>query len=216
MYAKKSVSMKVVVLLLAVVLLIGCTVGGTLAWLMDTSNAVTNTFSAGNIDISLAETANNGFKILPGKEEEKDPVVTVEGGSEACWVFVQVQEKNNVAATDNNNVTTHKYVTWEIDGGVWTKLNEDNGVITYYATASYTTQDNDKTYNVLSNAKVSYSDALTKDMIDQLYNEDGTINTSKQPELNFKAFAVQKEAGDTAAMAWETVPTSEYLGYVAP
>ena len=50
MYAKKkSVSMKVVVLLLAVVLLIGCTIGGSVAYLMANTNTVTNTFVVGNI-----------------------------------------------------------------------------------------------------------------------------------------------------------------------
>ena len=56
MYAKKNLSMKVVVLLLAVVLLIGCVAGGTLAYLMAKSSIVTNTFVVGDIgDLKLYE-----------------------------------------------------------------------------------------------------------------------------------------------------------------
>ena len=40
-----------VALLVAIALLIGCAAGGTMAWLMDKTTAVTNTFVAGNINI---------------------------------------------------------------------------------------------------------------------------------------------------------------------
>lgn len=213
MRAKKTVSMKMVVLLLAVVLVVGCAAGGTFAWLMASSGEVTNTFSVGNIKIDLKESDNlEAFKILPGTEQKKDPVVTVKGGSEDCWVFVQVKEINNVAKEENGAVT-HKYVTWEIDSDVWTKLSEENGIITYYTkNGSYVTQDADAPFNVLKNQKVSYGDSLTKEMIDNLYTSEGQIDADKQPKLVFKAFAVQKEAGETAVIAWEQVPVGEYLG----
>ena len=44
-----------VALLVAIALLIGCVAGGTIAWLVDTTGNVTNTFVAGNIDITLDE-----------------------------------------------------------------------------------------------------------------------------------------------------------------
>lgn len=234
MYAKKSNAKKIIVTLLAVVMLIGGTIGGTLAWLSATSGTVTNTFTVGNIWIDLYEHTrdNDGkltttevkalsdYKIIPGTSEEKDPTVEVLANSENCWVFIQVQELNNVAATDDTGATTHKYVTWNIDSDVWTKLSESNGVVTYYATTSYTTQNTDKTYDVLSDKKVSYGDSLTKAMIDLLYAKDDNgniiVNTEKQPQLNFKAFAVQAEAGTAASAAWAQIPTTEYLGYVAP
>ena len=240
MYAKKNSRKKIIVALLAVVLLIGCGIGGTLAWLLDTTETVSNTFTVGNIWIDLYEHTRgtdgeltetetkklSDYKIIPGTSEKKDPTVEVLAKSESCWVFIQVQELNNVAATDDTGATTHKYVTWEIDSTVWTKLSENNGVVTYYATpstgapTSYTTSPTDKTYNVLSNETVSYGDSLTKDMIDKLYTTDSegniTVDTAKQPQLNFKAFAVQAGAGTDAATAWAQIPATEYLGYVAP
>lgn len=212
MYAKKNSGKKIAAILLAIILLIGCAVGGTIAWLMDTSATVTNTFSVGNIDIELKETVEaDSFKILPGTEQTKDPVVTVKENSEDCYVFLQVEEVNNEAAKDSNGVVTHKYVTWEIDPAVWTKLNENGNITTYYATANYT-GDAAEDYNVLSGTKVTYRNSLTKEMIDKLYTAEGAIDTAKQPKLNFKAFAVQKEAGNDAAAAWSNVPVNEHLG----
>ena len=39
----------------ALVLVLCCAVGGTLAWLTDTTDPVTNTFTVGDIDIDLTE-----------------------------------------------------------------------------------------------------------------------------------------------------------------
>lgn len=233
MCAGKNSRKKIIAALLMAVLLIGCGAGGTLAWLLATTGTVSNTFTVGNIWLDLYEHQRDGngnltsgevktlsdYKIIPGTSENKDPTVEVLANSENCWVFVQVQELNNVAATDGSGETTHKYVTWKIDESVWTKLEEKNGVVTYYANESYTTKETDKTYNVLLEKKVFYGDSLTKTMIDELYttSNEGKIivNDAKKPQLNFKAFAVQTEAGDTAADAWGQIPVSEYLGYVA-
>ncbi|MBQ8648189.1 MAG: hypothetical protein IJ484_08615, partial [Oscillospiraceae bacterium] len=46
-------------LLLALVLMIGCAIGGTLAWLIADTGPVTNTFTYGNIDLTLDETKVN-------------------------------------------------------------------------------------------------------------------------------------------------------------
>lgn len=238
MKSKKSVSMKAVVVLMALVLLIGCGVGGTLAWLMDHTDTVTNTFTVGDINIKLYEhelDANgefkttetktiNTYKILPGTSEKKDPTVEVLKNSEDCYVFVQVQEVNNVAAEDASGNVTHKYVTWAIDDAVWTELNKnaDGTITTYYLTSNYTLTDADATFNVLKDKKVSYGDSLTKEMIEMIYETEeengqtvikvGEIDPNKQPKLIFKAFAVQKEAANTAAAAWNEVPAAERLG----
>ena len=70
--------------LLALVLVIGCVAGGTVAWLVAKTDPVVNTFTYGNINIALAETTGEDYKIIPGKDISKDPKVTVKGGSEAC------------------------------------------------------------------------------------------------------------------------------------
>lgn len=105
MKENKTVSMKAVALLLVVVLLVGCTIGGTLAWLMTSTPTVTNTFTAGKVEIALKEHTLDGegkqidpdqytdtgldqIMLVPGRRIEKDPAVTVLEGSEDCYVRV--------------------------------------------------------------------------------------------------------------------------------
>ena len=53
---KKGVSTKVFLSLLALVLVVGCAVGGTIAWLTAKTDPVVNTFTYGKINIALTET----------------------------------------------------------------------------------------------------------------------------------------------------------------
>lgn len=195
---------KVLTLLLCAVLLIAGTVAGTVAYLSDSSETVTNTFSVGNIDIEMKEHAlgadgqltdtetveEDSYKILPGTQQPKDPFVRIFADSEACYVFVQVWEVNN-AASDSL-----RYVSWEIDDQ-WTLLKTENNVSTYYLTLNHAMSDEDEEYNVLKDKTVSYSENLTKDMIDAL--------GENVPQLVFKGFAVQLGAASTADDAWAQV-----------
>ena len=234
MYAKKRSGKKIVAMVLAVVLLIGVGVGGTLAWLSATSGTVTNTFTVGDVNIELKEhdlvngaltndevTEENTYKIVPGDTQPKDPFVRVEAKSEDSWIFVQVKEIRN-DVTGNANAT--KYVTWEIAEG-WTQLGETtNSVSTYYRSTNYATNASDVTYYVLkgdtdkgANGYVSYDSDLTKANIEALDTDaentegHGTIETDEMPQLIFKAFAVQAEAGSDAATAWNQIAASDRL-----
>ena len=57
---------------------------GTVAWLTDTAGPVNNVFSVGNVKIGLTETTTE-FKMVPGIDIDKDPVVTVKANSEDAW-----------------------------------------------------------------------------------------------------------------------------------
>ena len=65
MRRRRGISTKTLVALLSLVLLLGCSLGGTLAWLADSTGPVTNTFTVGDIDITLVETTED-YKIVPG------------------------------------------------------------------------------------------------------------------------------------------------------
>ena len=78
---RRGVSTRAFVALLALVLVIGCVAGGTVAWLVAKTDPVVNTFTYGDINITLAETTGPDYKIIPGKDIEKDPKVTVTAGS---------------------------------------------------------------------------------------------------------------------------------------
>ena len=95
---------KALLLTLCAVLLVAATIFGTMAYLTST-DTVTNTFTVGKVNIKLDEAkanpdgslvANadrvkaNEYKLLPGHTYNKDPMVTVLGGSESSYVKMTV------------------------------------------------------------------------------------------------------------------------------
>ena len=77
-------SNKALLVLLALVLVIGCTVGGTLAWLTAKTETVTNTFTVGDIGTltleeatgTVIEDGKKSYTIVPGMDIAKDPKVS--------------------------------------------------------------------------------------------------------------------------------------------
>lgn len=188
---RRSVSSRAFIALLALVLVIGCVAGGTVAWLVAKTDTVTNTFTYGKIDITLTETTGTSYKIIPGTDITKNPKVTVKGGSEACWLFVKVEEVGAIST-----ITTDP-VHYAIDTG-WAQLKDKDGKDVsgvYYRLVDAV--DNDTAFNVLKDNKIIVSGELTKE----------TINgyAVQQPTLTFTAYAVQKENITTAADAWAKV-----------
>ena len=95
---------KTIALLLVLVMIFGISVGGTIAYLTD-KEAVTNTFTVGNVKIKLTETkiengvatddriqgsatetVGNQYHLLPGLSYKKDPMVTILEGSEESYI----------------------------------------------------------------------------------------------------------------------------------
>lgn len=183
-YSKRHGGKRILSLILAMVLVAGLSVGGTLAWLTATSGTVTNTFTVGDINITLAETTEN-YKIIPGVKIAKDPVVTVEKDSEACWLFVKVEEENWPVAKENDGTRKVEYAI--ADG--WTKL--ENGI--YYREVS--ASDKNQEFKVLANDEVTVSENLTKKEMEEITT----------PKLSFAAYAVQKEGISTAPDAWSKI-----------
>lgn len=181
---KKGVSTKVFLSLLALVLVVGCAVGGTIAWLTATTEPVVNTFTYGKIKIDLAETTGTEYKIIPGVNISKDPKVTVKADSEACWLFVKVAEKGTFV-TDK--------VTYSIANG-WMPLDATNHPGVYYREVNAVTADTD--FYVLKDNMVTVSEELTKAEVNGI---------TTQPTLTFTAYAVQKDGINTAAEAWAKV-----------
>lgn len=189
---RRSVGMKTFVAMLALVLVIGCAVGGTVAWLTAQTGPVVNTFTYGDIDIELTETKpeNQQAKIIPGVDIEKDPKVTVKANSEACWLFVKVEEEGTFVA---NKVTYYIAEGWTKGDG--TKIPEN----VYYRAVDAVT--NDTSFYVLQgnekypNGVVTVKENLTK-------AEVNSITADNQPKLTFTAYAVQKDGIADADTAW--------------
>ena len=204
---RRNVSNKTVAILLALVLAIGCAVGGTLAWLISQTDPVVNTFTYGDINIDLYEHEYNArvntlgtekvakvddYKIIPGVDLPKDPTVEVKANSEACWLFVKVKEENWPTFTDADDADKTKKVSYHIADG-WAALDSQPGV--YYCQVD--ADDDAQEFPVLKGNTVTVSDTLTKDEGDQL--------KEKNTKLTFTAYAVQKDGIDTAADAWAKI-----------
>ena len=189
---RRSVSSRAFIALLALVLVIGCVAGGTVAWLVATSDTVTNTFTYGKINIDLTETTGTSYKIIPGTNIAKDPKVTVAADSEACWLFVKVEETGTFVADK---------VTYAIANG-WTQ--GDGTEIpsnVYYREVSAEDAKTGVNYYVLAgnatypNGVITVSETLTKENI-----------PTANPTLKITAYAVQQENIADAATAWSKIP----------
>lgn len=186
----KGVATKTMILVLAVMLIVGCTIGGTLAWLTATTGEVKNTFTTSDISITLDETkggANKEFKMVPGYTIEKDPKVTVLAGSEKCYLFVKLEKSTNFDT----------FMTYTTATG-WTALTGVANV--YYRVVETSTAD--QPFDVLSGNSVSVKDTVTKaDM--------NTLTSTTYPTLTVTAYASQYYKNNTEAFtvseAWNNV-----------
>ncbi len=190
---KAGRSFRGLVLVLALTLIVGVAGGTTFAWLTATSDTVTNTFTYGDINITLKENTGSDYKIIPGVNIAKDPKVTVKAGSEACWLFVKVEEEGTFVANK---------VTYSIADG-WTKGDGTKiPANVYYRAVDAVTADTEfyvlKGNDTYPNGVITVSDTLTK-------MEIKSIPTTT-PKLSITAYAIQKDGMNTAAEAWAAIP----------
>lgn len=99
---------KAALLLCSAVLLVCISIGATVAYLTS-HDTVTNTFTVGNVKITLDEAAvdvngtpiqgadrvkTNSYKLMPGHTYTKDPTVHVKAGSESSYIRMLVTVSN--------------------------------------------------------------------------------------------------------------------------
>lgn len=160
-------------------------IGGTIAYLWD-SESITNTFTVGNVDITLTETegvtqedGSREFKVTPGNTTLKDPKVTVEANSEKSYVFVEIDN------TTNTDSIAKDAITYDIAGG-WTQLEGD----VYYQVVEANTEDQE--LGVFAGDVVTASpDILAGESV------DGSIIVN--------AYAIQFDGFEDVNAAWTEV-----------
>lgn len=192
-----GISYKAFAVILAAVLILGGTIGGTMAWLIDDTKPVSNVFTDSDIEITLNETTED-YKMIPGHTIDKDPKVSVAEGSEDCYLFVKIDKSSN-------------YDTYLADYKIvadWTKL--EDGV--YYRTVK--AEDTTREFSLLASGEYTSSEDgnFTWEDNQVLVRPEVTkaqmnaINGENQPTLTFTAYAVQlyKTNGTefTAEQAW--------------
>lgn len=165
-----------------VIFLIGALcVGATWAMLMSESHTLENTFTLGEIVISLEESTGTEYQMIPGVSHKKDPYVRIFADSEACWVFCKIE---STADFDS-------YMSYEIASG-WTKLEGESNI--YWREARHSQED--VLFPILAEDKVTVKDTVTKQQLAHITN---------YPTLKFFAYAIQSEGLDNAVAAWQAI-----------
>lgn len=171
---------KKIALLMACVMAFGIAVGGTLAWLTDETDSVVNTFTATDIEITLAETEDNwNKKMIPGATYTKDPIVAVTDETTVdCYLFVKFEETENASTylTYTSNLTE--------DNG-WKKVAGEDDV--WYRIVK--TTDATKSWHLLAEDEVTVNgETVTKD----------NMSAAAATKLTYTAYAAQlMEDNDT-------------------
>lgn len=196
----KRFSKKTLAMVAALTLAMTGVASSTLAWLIDQTPEVTNTFTYGDINIELDETDTNTdgdndpntneYPMMPGTTIEKDPVVTVLADSEDSWLFVKLEESDNF----------DDFLTYEMAEG-WTALPGFDGV--YYMAVD--ASDADQEFPVLLNNQVQVLPDVTKEDLNAL-DANGASN---YPTLKITAYAIQRDAAidgiDDPATAYQLI-----------
>ncbi len=128
---------KILVSLAALALVAAISIGGTLAYLTSTQS-VKNTFTVGNVNITLDEAKvneygdpvadaprvlGNEYKLIPGHTYTKDPTIHVGGLSENCYLFVKVE--NGLGDAESTIATQMVNLGWK-------PVDDQAGVYAWY------------------------------------------------------------------------------------
>ncbi len=185
---------------LAVVLVLCVAVGGTLAWLFDKTETITNTFTLGKVDIVLDELSNetgdritaggNQYQLIPGNTYFKDPTVTVKADSEACYLYVKFDDTNAATYLNYTSTLTVENGWTQGDGtaiptNVWYREVADTNADQAWVLLAETSDD----------VMVTVKTNLTETQI-------SAATGNNEPVLAYTAYAIQKANVATAAAGW--------------
>lgn len=168
---------RITVALIVIAVLLGA--GVTIAFIASSSQPVINTFTVGDIRLSLTETTGTTYQLIPGTTVNKDPYLTVKAGSDACWLFFK--------ATASEDLTSCVIYA---PGTGWTPLNGYEGV--YYRQVDKTNAD--LSFPLLQSNQVKIKETLTEEQLAAL---------QAAPTLSFTGYAIQSYGVASAENAWQ-------------
>lgn len=194
---------RLITAIIALSLALCCLVGVTMAWLMDETPTVENTFTYGDVTITLKESpvdangqkngdavegTKNSYAMIPGNEYYKDPVVAVAANSETCYLFVKFEEIGDASEYLEYTSTLNTTKGWTLVPGtrnVW------------YREVVKSTDE--QSWHLLEGDKITVNaDKVQKDT----FNSESTL-----PALKYTAYAAQK-ANLTVEQAWALFNTT--------
>lgn len=183
---------KKILALAGVVLVAAGMAAGTLAYFTDRAE-VKNTFTVGEVRITLKETALDGgetngntYRLIPGKQYQKDPTVSVSDNSEDCYLYV----------VENKGVKTEEYIRYE------SNLTQANGWSSFLDAGT----QNTVYYRPVKKGDTAREFLLIADGITvnpELGNAEMEGLQDSDLYLNYTAYAVQQETFTDAQDAWQ-------------
>lgn len=128
------------------------------------------------------ETNGNSYKLMPGHEYSKDPTVHVVAGSEACYVFVKVEDglTNIETATEAD-----PSIAMQIASNGWNHLESVDNV--YYKSVDAATAATGTSLVVFNGFKLT---------------DDANTTGYETANITITAYAVQQDGFGTALGAW--------------
>ncbi len=238
---------KILVTVVAALLLMTVTVMGTLAYLTSTSDEVKNTFTVGQVKIKLDEAdvdengdleyvpgtdgkpteqlkervIANSYKLMPGHDYKKDPIVYLEPKSEPSYLFVKVV--NGIAGIEAGAAYTAPTeegaaepadstltIAGQMEKYGWKALGESYPNIYYYETVESNNAEgaeDNKIYPVFTTFKIKDNLATAATETEKAKTDAEVLATYNNATVTIKAFAIQEDGFETAAAAWDAFTT---------
>ena len=212
-FENRSKGFKIATLALALVLVSGASVAGTLAWLTSETTKVTNTFTSAELfgnptnDFTLWEyqadlgengkyTLNtnkkvegNAYDILPGVNIPKNPTVDVVNLEEYAYLYIKV---TGLPMTTGLRAT--------IEDSNWKALDTTEYPGVYVYSGSYADASS-HVIKATDEGKKTFTATILKD--NQIEVSDTYADKSDNISLSFQAYMVQATGnGNDAAGAW--------------
>lgn len=205
---------KALLLTLCAVVLVAASVLGTMAYLTSTTNDVVNTFTVGNVTISLDEAKvtpdgkvvtgggrvlKNEYKLMPGHTYYKDPTVHVEKSSEDCYVrmFVEIAEYQTLLDKLGADTLPESFATWNSE--YWTcvdyRMKGNNAVLEFRHNDIVTVTDKTKDLDL----PALFTEIKLPETITDMQGLDKVV-------ITVSAEAIQADGFDTAAEAFAKLP----------
>ena len=188
-----SKTKKTLLMMVCAVMLVLVSVMGTMAYLTST-DSVTNTFTVGNVAITLDETdvdnstadadrdKANAYNLLPGHKYTKDPIIHVAANSEDCYLFVKVEDE--IAAIEDA-----KTVATQMSELGWTAVEGETNIFAYDSIIKKSASAQDfKVFN----------DFTIKGDVNNT-----TLAGYKGKTIKVTAYAVQADGFTSAEDAWD-------------
>lgn len=216
---------KILLCCLCVVALVAASVLGTLAYLTDRDTAV-NTFTVGNVDITLDEEAvnpdgtptpedddrvqENEYHLIPGQTYVKDPTMTVKAGSEESYVrmLVTINCYSQLQAIFGEDFLPEEYVDGTWDSEIWpcvgSETDETANTITYEFRYHETVDASDSEEDIVLEA-LFQSFTLTGEITGE------ELATIQDLTITVEGHAIQAAGFDDADAAW-TAFDAQYEG----